>query len=243
MQAEAVRANIAALRKKVVQACSAAGRAPGSVRIIAAAKTFSAAHVAAALDSGVLDIGENYVQECERKICALADLRPADPPISWHLIGRLQGNKARTAARIFNWVHALDSEKTAERLSAAREGMSPINVCLQVNIDGEASKGGVAPEEALSLAPRIAALSRLRLRGLMAIPRPREPGSSAALPFRDLAALRGEIAARHGLDMDSLSMGMSADFSEAIAAGATHIRIGSAVFGPRAKPEDSARGI
>lgn len=217
--------NLHFLREKVAAAATAAGRRPQDICIIAAAKTFSADDIRAAAAAGAADIGENYVQEGIGKMAELAELS-----LAWHFIGRLQKNKSKDAARRFDWVHTVDGEALARRLAAAREGMPPLNICLQINIDGESSKNGIAPEEAANLARAAAALPNLRLRGLMAIPR---PAPDICRSFRALAALRDSIARECGLSLDTLSMGMSGDFAEAITEGATHIRIGRAVFGAR----------
>ena len=214
------------LLKKTAAACAAAGRRPEDVCIIAAAKTFSADKIRAAAAAGLSNIGENYIQESITKMAQLSEI-----PLSWHFIGHLQKNKSNIAARRFDWIHTVDGVVLARRLAAAREGMPPLNICLQVNIDGEDSKNGVAPEDVPALARETAPLPNLRLRGLTAIPRPREQDKRA--PFRALAALRDKTAEECGLPLDALSMGMSADFEDAIAEGATHIRIGRAVFGAR----------
>lgn len=236
---------IGILREQVAQSCRRAGRSADSVRIIAVAKTFPAAAVRAALDAGLPDIGENYLQESLEKI---RELGPgpaesgkrapdtADAPAAaatWHFIGKLQSNKTRPAAAHFDWVHTVDSASLARRLSDAREGMPPLNICLQVNIDDEDTKNGVPAGKVIPLAGEIAPLANLRLRGLMALPRPNQDDPRA--PFRALAALAQSVSAECGLELDTLSMGMSADFDAAIAEGATHIRIGTAIFGERAK--------
>ena len=226
-----IAANIDSLRQKIARACQAAGRRPEEVRLIAVAKTFAAEDARAAAAAGVLDIGENYMQEAAAKMEALAEL-----PLTWHFVGRLQGNKAAAVARRFDWAHSVDSESLARRLSAARAGMSPLNIFLQVNIDSEKSKSGFAPSETTAAVKSIAALPNLRLRGLMAIPRPREMQASdeeKRAPIRTLAALQKAAAQESGAPLDAMSAGMSDDFEEAIAEGATHIRIGRALFGHR----------
>ena len=200
-----------------------AGRCAGSVRLVAVSKTRSAGDVRAAYAAGVTHFGENYVQEGVAKAEALADLG-----ITWHFIGAIQSNKTRAIARHFAWVHSVDRLRIAHRLSAAAE--APIDVCVQVNVDAEPGKAGVAPEAAGALALGIAALPRLRLRGLMAIPRP------ACDPRPAFARLRGLFAALApdaGAHWDTLSMGMSDDYAAAIGEGATIVRIGTAIFGPR----------
>ena len=188
-----------------------------------------------AFDAGQRDFGENYVQEALAKIAELADLR-AD--LRWHLIGPLQSNKAREVATHFDWVHAVDRMKLAQRLSDLRPAdLPPLQVCLQVNISGEDSKSGVAPEAALALAHDVARLPRLKLRGLMAIPEAAGDLAAQRAPHRALRKLFEAMNAE-GLGLDTLSIGMSADLEAAIAEGATWVRIGTAIFGSRpAKPE------
>ena len=183
-----------------------------------------------AFAAGQLDFGENYVQEALAKIAELADVREQ---LRWHLIGPLQSNKAREVAANFDWVHAVDRMKLAQRLSDLRPpGMAPLQVCLQVNISGEDSKSGVAPEAALALARAVAALPRMKLRGLMAIPEPAGDLAAQRLPHRALRKLLEAMNAE-GLGLDTLSIGMSADLEAAIAEGATWVRVGTAIFGSR----------
>ena len=208
-----------------------AERAQGSVRLLAVSKTRTADEVRLAHAAGLRAFGENYVQEGLDKIAALADLR-AD--LEWHLIGPLQSNKTRAVAEGFDWVHSVDRLKTAERLSAQRpEGLAPLQVCLQVNISAEDSKSGVDPAEVPALARAVAALPRLRLRGLMAIPAPAEGLQAQREPHRALRELLERLRAE-GLALDTLSMGMSDDLEAAVLEGATIVRIGTAIFGPRA---------
>jgi len=184
-----------------------------------------------AYDAGLRDFGENYVQEALAKIAALAPLRGE---IAWHLIGPLQSNKTREVAANFDWVHSVDRLKLAQRLSEQRPAhLPPLQVCLQVNISGEASKSGVAPGEAAALAHAVAALPRLRLRGLMAIPEPAGDFEAQRAPHRALRELMNALQAQ-GLALDTLSMGMSADLEAAVAEGATWVRVGTAIFGARA---------
>jgi pyridoxal phosphate enzyme (YggS family) len=209
-------------------ACSAAGRAPEQVRLLAVSKTFPADDVRAAAAAGQTAFGESYAQEALEKIALLTDL-----PLEWHYIGPLQSNKTRPIAEHFSWVHAVDRLKIAERLSAQRPtGLPDLNLCIQVNISGEASKSGVAPGEVLAMARAIAALPRLRLRGLMAIPEPAEGFEAQRAPFRRMRELLAELNAG-GLPCDTLSMGMSGDLEAAIAEGATIVRVGTAIFGAR----------
>ena len=200
------------------------------MNLLAVSKTCPGVSVREAHAAGQRDFGENYVQEALAKIDELADLR-AD--LRWHLIGPLQSNKAREVAARFDWVHAVDRLKLAQRLSDLRPaGLAPLQVCLQVNISGEDSKSGVAPAEALALARAVAALPRLKLRGLMAIPEPAGDLASQRAPHRALRELFEAMNAE-GLGLDTLSIGMSADLEAAIAEGATWVRIGTAIFGSR----------
>src|SRR5690606_1073558 len=197
-------------------------------RLLAVSKTWPAADVREATRCGQRAFGENYVQEGVAKIEALADL-----DLEWHFIGPLQSNKTRQVAEHFAWVHTVDRLKIAERLSAQRpEHLPPLQVCVQVNVSGEASKSGVAPEEAAALAHAVAGLPRLQLRGLMAIPEPTEDAARLAAQFAVLRTLFETLKAE-GLPLDTLSMGMSHDLESAIAAGATMVRVGTAIFGAR----------
>ena len=216
--------------QRIATACGKAGRAVDSVTLLAVTKTFSATVVREAHAAGLHRFGENYVQEGLDKIDALADLRAG---LEWHLIGPLQSNKTRPVAENFDWVHSVDRLKIAQRLAEQRPPhLPPLNVCLQVNISGEASKSGLAPAEAADLARAVAALPRLRLRGLMAVPEPAADFEAQRAPHRALAALLTELNGQ-GLALDTLSMGMSADLEAAIAEGATLVRVGSALFGAR----------
>jgi pyridoxal phosphate enzyme (YggS family) len=224
--------NLQEVKRRIVAACVAAGRSEQSVTLLAVGKTFPAAALREAFAAGQRAFGENYVQEALAKIEALADLRAQ---LEWHLIGPLQSNKTRPVAEHFDWVHTVDRLKIAERLAEQRpRGRPPLNLCLQVNVSGEASKSGVAPAELPTLARAVAALppERVRLRGLMSIPEPAAGLEAQRVPHRRLAALAAELRAR-GLALDTLSMGMSADLEAAVAEGATLVRVGSAVFGTR----------
>ena len=221
---------LAQVNARIASACAAAGRPVQSVTLLAVSKTFAAADVAAAHRAGQLRFGENYVQEAIAKIAALADLAPRP---EWHLIGPLQSNKTRVVAETFDWVHSLDRAQLAERLSAQRPAaLAPLSVCLQVNVSGEASKSGVAPGELSRLAHAVAALPRLRLRGLMAIPAPAVGIEAQRAPHRVLRHCLESLRAE-GLDLDTLSAGMSDDLEAAILEGATMVRIGTAIFGSR----------
>ncbi|NRO94761.1 YggS family pyridoxal phosphate-dependent enzyme [Paraburkholderia sp. NMBU_R16] len=219
-----------AVHRRIVQAARAAGRDSASVRLLAVSKTFPAEDVRTAFAAGQRAFGENYVQEAIGKIEALAELRT---DLEWHFIGPLQSNKTRPVAEHFDWVHSVDRLKIAQRLSEQRPDSLPaLNVCLQVNVSGEASKSGVSPADASALAHEIAALPRLTLRGLMAIPEPAADPDAQRVPHRVLRALFDDLRAE-GLALDTLSMGMSADLEAAVLEGATLVRIGTAIFGAR----------
>ena len=225
--------HLEAVQHRIAQAASAAGRDPSSVALLAVSKTFPAEAVREAYAAGQRAFGENYVQESLDKIAALGDLR-AD--LIWHFIGPLQSNKTRPVAEHFDWVHSIDRLKIAQRLSEQRpEGLPPLNVCVQVNVSGEASKSGIEPAEASALAHAVAALPRLKLRGLMSIPEPEAELEAQRVPHRTLHALAEQLRA-DGLPLDTLSMGMSADLEAAVLEGATIVRVGTAIFGARTYP-------
>jgi PLP dependent protein len=225
-----VEAKLQQVRTRIATACETSQRPVQSVTLLAVTKTFGPQAVRDAHAAGQHAFGENYVQEALEKMESLADLRGQ---IEWHLIGPLQSNKARVVAASFDWVHTVDRLKVAERLSALRpEGLPPLQVCLQVNISGELSKSGAVPDQAPALAQAVAALPRLHLRGLMAIPEPQGDFEEQRAPHHALARLLFELNAS-GLALDTLSMGMSADLEAAIAEGATIVRVGSAIFGER----------
>ena len=212
-------AQLRQVQERIQQACLTASRDPLSVRLLAVSKTFPASQVAEAFAAGQSAFGENYIQEAVEKITALAHL-----PLEWHCIGPIQSNKTRLVAEHFDWAHSVDRLKIAQRLSEQRpDNLAPLNICLQINIDGGPTKSGVAPEEALALAQAVSQLPRLRLRGIMTIPEPSE----------DFTALFDNLR-QSGLALDTLSMGMSADLEAAIAEGSTMVRVGSAIFGGRA---------
>ena len=216
------------VRQRLADAERAAGRPAGSAQLLAVSKTFPAADVQQAYLAGQRAFGENYVQELQQKCGELAAL-----DIEWHFIGPLQSNKTRPVAELAHWVHSVERLKIAERLSAQRpETLPPLKVCVQVNVSGEASKSGCAPEQALDLARAVAALPRIELRGLMCIPEPSEDAARLAAQFALLRQLQQQLAAE-GLTLDTLSMGMSADLAVAVAEGATMVRIGTAIFGAR----------
>ena len=221
-------ADLQAVRDRITAAALTAGRDPVSVTLVGVSKTHPAAVVQAAIAAGLTDLGENYVQEAVAKIDGIAD-----PRVTWHLIGPLQGNKTRDVAERFQWVHTVDREKIARRLSEQRPHHAPpLQVCLQVRLGGEESKSGVEPHELEALAGQVAVLPRLRLRGLMCIPPAEEDPARQRHWFAELRRLRDALNAR-GHALDVLSMGMSADLELAIAEGATHVRVGTAIFGPR----------
>lgn len=223
-----ITANWQAVHTAVRAAAQAAGRAPDSVHLLAVSKTFPPSAVREAYAAGQRAFGENYLQEALQKMASLHDL-----PLEWHFIGPIQSNKTRDIAAHFDWVHGVDRLKIAERLSAQRpEGLPPLEICLQVNVSGEESKSGVAPQEVEALALQVAGLPRLRLRGLMAIPAPIDDPARQHEPFRQMRELLARLNAL-GLQLDTLSMGMSHDFPAAVAEGATIVRIGTAIFGGR----------
>ena len=231
----AIRANLQAVHARIARAAQAAGRDPGAVRLLAVSKTHPAALVDEAYQAGQVAFGENYVQEAMRKMEVLADR-----PIEWHLVGPLQSNKTRLAAERFAWLHTLENGRVAERLSRQRPThLPPLNVLVQVNISAEASKSGVAPGEVPALALAVAALPRLRLRGLMAIPEPSPDTASQRARFRAVRQLFDRLRSE-GLLLDTLSLGMSDDLEAAIAEGSTLVRIGTAIFGARQKSQDAA---
>ncbi len=218
-----------AVAERIEKAVRAAGRAAGSVRLLAVSKTFPADAVRAVHAAGQRSFGENHVQEGAAKRQATADLRD----VAWHLIGPLQGNKTRLAAETFDWVESVDRLKIAQRLSAQRPAdRAPLDVCVQVNVSGEASKSGVAPDEALALALAVADLPRIRVRGIMGIPAPTDDPAQLRTQFRRLRKCL-EDCVEAGLPLDTLSMGMSADLEAAIAEGSTQVRVGTAIFGAR----------
>jgi len=229
--------NLQAVRQRIARAAAAAGRDPRDVTLLAVSKTHPATLVEQALAAGQRAFGENYVQEALEKMDALAGKvgKERASALEWHLIGPLQSNKTRLVAERFDWVHSVQSEKIARRLSEHRPaGKSPLNVLIQVNVSGEASKGGVAAKEVFSLAQTIHELPRLQVRGLMAIP---EPGAGAAR-YRELKDLYEKLS--RAFRFDALSLGMSEDMELAIAEGSTLVRVGTAIFGAREKVRPAA---
>jgi hypothetical protein len=216
-----IRANLGRVQEAVARACARAGRSPDHVLLIAVSKTMEAERIRLAIEAGVAALGENRVQEAKDKIAVLGH------PVPWHLIGSLQTNKARDAARLFDWIHSVDRLELARELSR-RAGDRVLNVLLQVNLGDEPQKGGVAPAEVKRLAESVAGLPGLRVRGLMAIPPAAVNAEDTRPHFRRLRELRDELGFEH------CSMGMSADYEVAIEEGATMVRVGTAIFGPRA---------
>jgi pyridoxal phosphate enzyme (YggS family) len=223
-------ARLRAVQARIARAAAEAGRAAAGVDLLAVSKTFDAAAVRDLAACGQRKFGENYLQEALEKQAALRDL-----PLVWHFIGPIQSNKTRAIAENFSWVHSVDRLKIAERLSAQRPaGLPPLQVCIEVNVSGEASKGGVAPADLPTLAAAVATLPGLKLRGLMAIPAPVSEVAAQRAAFRQVRELFDDLRAR-GHAPDTLSMGMSGDLDAAILEGATIVRIGTALFGERKK--------
>jgi len=225
-----IESNLQAVRARIAAAARAAGREPGEVALLAVSKTFAADAVRTAHAAGQREFGENYVQEALAKIAALSGL-----PLIWHFIGPIQSNKTRAIAEHFDWVHSVAREKIALRLAEARPPQrGPLDICLQVNVSGETSKSGVAPEELRPLAEAVRSLPRLRLRGLMAVPEPSDDIELQRRRFGSLRLLLQQLNAA-GFELDTLSMGMSQDLEAAVTEGATIVRIGTAIFGERTK--------
>jgi PLP dependent protein len=222
--------NLETVRARIEAACRAAGRDAGEVNLLAVSKTFGPEAVAQAHAAGQTAFGENYIQEAVQKITALGHL-----PLQWHCIGPIQSNKTRLVAEHFDWVHTVDRLKVAQRLSEQRPPkLAPLQVCIQVNVDGGPTKSGVLPTEALALAQQVAVLPGLRLRGIMSIPEPAPDFVAACRVFTRARAVFDELNAA-GLALDTLSIGMSADLEAAIESGSTMVRVGSAIFGGRAR--------
>ena len=228
--------NLQLVRDRITTACVSAGRQPDSVRLMAVSKKFGADAVLQAVSDGQRVFGENYIAEGVEKITALHSMLPADTTLEWHCIGPVQSNKTRLVAEHFDWVQSVDRLKIAERLSEQRlPGLPPLQICIQVNIDGGATKSGVAPEDAQALAQAVAQLPRLALRGLMAIPEPAIDFVAACALYSRAGALFDQINSAGVLPvaMDTLSIGMTADLEAAIQAGSTMVRVGTAIFGGR----------
>jgi PLP dependent protein len=223
-----IAARLQAVLRRIEAAAVLAGRPPGEIRLIAVSKTFPPAAITQAHAAGQRAFAESYLQEAVSKLVALAPL-----DLEWHYIGPIQSNKTRQIAEQFSWLHAVDRVKIAERLSTSRPaGLPPLQICLQVNVSGEASKSGVRPEDARALAQAVAALPGIRLRGLMAIPEPTQDVAMQRTRFRQVRELKDELV-RSGIGLDTLSMGMSDDLEAAVAEGATLVRVGRAIFGER----------
>ncbi|MDQ9168925.1 YggS family pyridoxal phosphate-dependent enzyme [Oxalobacteraceae bacterium R-40] len=224
--------NLQAVQRSIAIAAQNVSRELHEIKLLAVSKTFGPEAVIEAAQAGQQAFGENYLQEALEKMAAVQAAAP-DLNLEWHYIGPIQSNKTRAIAEHFDWVHSVDREKIAQRLSEQRPAhLPPLNICLQVNISGEASKSGVTPEQVLQLAKAVVALPHLKLRGLMAIPEPAETFAQQRSPFARLRALREQLC-EQGIALDTLSMGMSADMEAAIAEGATIVRIGTAIFGQR----------
>jgi hypothetical protein len=229
---ESIGSRLQAVKDRIAAACESAGRDAKYVTLLAVSKTFGPERVREAHSAGQVAFGENYVQEALVKMGALADLRAR---LEWHFIGPLQSNKTRPVAELFDWVHSVERLKIAQRLAEQRPaGLPPLNLCLQVNVSGEASKSGVPPDDLPALAAAVAALppARVRLVGLMSIPEPTSDAAAQRAAHRRLRALRDALRER-GLDLPTLSMGMSTDLEAAIAEGSTLVRVGTAIFGAR----------
>ena len=222
------------VQAQIAAAAQFAGRAPASVRLLAVSKTFPAEAVRAAALAGQHDFGENYIQEGVEKIVALQAM-PDLPALTWHCIGPIQSNKTRLVAEYFDWVHTVDRLKIAERLSQQRPAhLPPLQVCIQVNADGGATKAGCSPAEAAALAHQVAQLPRLQLRGVMSIPDPLPEATAMLAVHRRVVVLFEALRQQSGLEqLDTVSLGMTADLDSAIAAGSTMVRVGSGIFGAR----------
>jgi pyridoxal phosphate enzyme (YggS family) len=224
--------NLQAVHEQISAAARMVARDPNDIALLAVSKTFGPEAVIAAAQAGQHEFGENYLQEALDKMAMVHRERP-DLLLKWHFIGPIQSNKTRPIAEHFDWVHSVEREKIAQRLAEQRPAhLPPLNICLQVNIGEEASKSGVSPNQLLPLAEAVAAMPRLKLRGLMAIPPQFDSPVLQRAAFRQLRQLRDTLCG-HGIALDTLSMGMSADMDAAIAEGATIVRIGTAIFGKR----------
>jgi pyridoxal phosphate enzyme (YggS family) len=226
-----IKNNISSIQKRLQQAASDAGRTPNEVLLLAVSKTRTSTQIKAALAAGITSFGENYLQEALEKIDQLSSAE-----LDWHFIGPLQSNKTRLAAENFSWIHSVDRLKIAQRLSDQRPStMAPLNLCLQINIDNEPSKSGFSAQQALAAAADIANLPNVKLRGLMAIPQSRTDLKAQRTPFIKLRQLKDQINSLldNSQKLDTLSMGMSGDMDAAILEGATIVRVGTDIFGPR----------
>jgi pyridoxal phosphate enzyme (YggS family) len=234
---DTIASKLGLVEERIARACAASGRSRDAVALLAVSKTFGADAVCTAALAGQRAFGENYIQEGVDKMAEVTQQLAAHgiprTALQWHCIGPIQSNKTRLVAEHFDWVHSVDRLKIAQRLSEQRPAsMAPLQVCLQVNIDGGPNKSGVAPDEAAALAQQVRTLPRLRLRGLMTLPEPSDDPATQRAVHARAHALWQQLRAR-GLALDTLSMGMSADLEAAIAAGSTMVRVGSAIFGAR----------
>jgi PLP dependent protein len=229
--------NLETVRERIARAAARAGRNADSITLVGASKSQPCAAIEAAARAGLTDFGESYVQEALGKLFELGGSAASRlPPLTWHFIGRVQGNKTRPVAEHFSWVHAVERRKIAERLSAQRPFHAPpLNVCIEVNLAAEMGKGGAAPGDVEALASAIAALPRLKLRGLMCLPPETEGEDAQRHWFAELRRLFERLNAQ-GAGLDTLSMGMTADLEAAVLEGATLVRVGTAIFGPRPPP-------
>jgi pyridoxal phosphate enzyme (YggS family) len=233
MDRDHLRTRLQETRTRIASAASRFGRTANSVGLVAVSKGHSAESIRAVAEAGQRDFGENYLQECLPKMAALHDL-----DLVWHFTGQLQSNKTRQVAEHFAWAHTLDRERIAIRLNEQRPHYAaPLQVCIQIRLEDEPGKGGIPPDEALELARRVSALPRLKLRGLMCIPPPSETFEAQRMWFDRLAQCLADLSS-HGIELDTLSMGMSDDLEAAIAAGATWVRIGTAIFGARSASDE-----
>lgn len=223
-----------AVRAQIAAAAQQAGRAPEAVRLLAVSKTFPATAVREAAQAGQRDFGENYIQEGVEKIAALRAM-PDMPALTWHCIGPIQSNKTRLVAEHFDWAHTIDRLKIARRLNEQRPAqLPPLQVCIQVNVDGGSTKSGCSAQEAVELARQIAQLPRLQLRGVMSIPDPQPDAAAMLAVHRQVVAVFETLRQLPGLErLDTVSLGMTADLDSAIAAGSTMVRVGSGIFGAR----------
>jgi PLP dependent protein len=237
--------NLQGVKMRILRAAASAGRDPGTIALLAVSKAQSATAVAEASGAGQNAFGENYAQEALDKMLAVTEFlgKARAGALEWHFIGPLQSNKTRVVAERFAWVQSVERVKIAQRLSDQRPAtLAPLEVLVQVNVSGEASKSGVAPQAVEALARDVARLPRLRLRGLMAVPEPSDDETLQRARFRTLRELLERLRAR-GLALDTLSMGMSGDLEAAIAEGATMVRIGTAIFGERKSGAGASRRV
>jgi pyridoxal phosphate enzyme (YggS family) len=224
--------NLQAIRQQIVQTAQSINRSVDEIRLLAVSKNFDASVILEAVEAGQTAFAENYVQEALSKVAAVQSFAP-DLDLEWHFIGPIQSNKTRFIAQHFSWVHSVDRLKIAQRLSEQRPAqLSPLNICLQINVSEEHTKSGILVDQALEVARQIAVLPNLRLRGLMAIPKPAETLELQRAPYRKMKQLQEQLN-QYGLNLDTLSIGMSDDFQAAILEGSTMVRIGAAIFGKR----------